>query len=100
MPVSTDGLGRGLSVPVDIAIELHEDEIPDFHVAAALAAELAIGVALVGRGGAHVVENFAARAARAGIAHGPEIFFQPGNGNDAIFRSAGFFPERGRFGVA
>jgi len=41
-------------------------------------------VALLGGFGAHVVMNFAARAAGAGIAHGPEIFFQAGDGDDAI----------------
>src|ERR1700682_5368078 len=45
------------------AVELHEDEIPDFDVAAAFAAEFAVGVALVGRGGAHVVVKFAAGGA-------------------------------------
>ena len=76
-----------------VAIELHEDEIPDFDVAAAFAAEFAIGVALIGRRGAHVVVNFAARAAGAGVAHGPEIFFQAGDGNYAIARRADVHPQ-------
>src|SRR5882672_7480284 len=48
---------------VAYAVELHEHQVPDFDVAAALAAEFAVGVTLIGSGGAHVVVNFAARAA-------------------------------------
>jgi hypothetical protein len=81
------------------AIELHEDEVPDFDVAAAIAAEFAIGVALVGSGRAHVVVNFAARAARAGIAHGPEIFLQAGNRNHALARRANIDPKLQRLFV-
>src|SRR6266481_1369764 len=55
------------------AIELHEHQVPDFDVAAAFAAEFAVGVTLIRGCGAHVVVNFAAWAARAGIAHGPEV---------------------------
>jgi len=42
---------------------------------------------LVGRGGAHVVMNLAARAARTSVAHGPEIFFQAGNRKDSVRRN-------------
>ena len=65
-------------------------KIPDFDVAAAIAGEFAIGVALIGGGGAHVVMNFAARTAGTGIAHRPEIFLEAGNFDDAIFRRADF----------
>ncbi len=97
--MSTDGFGRGLSVPLASAVELHEDEVPDFDVAAAVAGEFAIAFAAAGLRGsstarAHVVENFAARAARTGIAHLPEIFLEAGNFDDAIFRRAGLDPER------
>ena len=63
---------------------MHEDEIPDFDVAAALAGEFAVGVALFGGLRAHVVEDFAARATGSGVAHGPEIVFEAGDGHDAI----------------
>ena len=91
------GFGRGLSVAGGVAIELHEDEIPDFDVAAAVAGEFAIGVALIGGRWPHVVVNFAARAAGAGVAHGPEIFLQAGNFDDAVFGRADLNPERGGF---
>ena len=76
-----------------ITVELHEDEVPDFDVAAAIAAEFAVGVALIGRGGAHVVVNFAAWAAGAGVAHGPEILFEAGDGNYAIARRPDLHPQ-------
>ena len=73
-----------------IAIKLHEDQIPDLHIAPAIAAELAIRMPLIRRDRAHVVMNFAARPARAGIAHLPEIIFQA-HLVDALFGDA--FPE-------
>ena len=48
---------------------------------------------------AHVVVDFAARAARAGVAHGPEIILQAGNFDDAIFGRADFLPEGAGFVV-
>ena len=50
-------------------------------------------MSLIGRGRAHIVMNFAARAAGAGIAHGPEVFLQAGDGNDAVARRAGTHPQ-------
>ena len=82
-----------------VAIELHEDEIPDFDVAAAVAGKFAIGVAFFGGGRAHVVENFAARAAGAGIAHGPEIIFEAGNGERCARPEHSAQPELARFFV-
>ena len=45
------GINRGLreriQLAVGVAIELHEDEVPDFDVAAAIAGEFAIGVTFV-----------------------------------------------------
>ena len=38
------GLGQRRHDPLLVAIELHEDEIPQLHVTAAVAGELAIGV--------------------------------------------------------
>src|SRR6266851_7350392 len=40
--------------------------------------------------------NFAAGAAGAGIAHGPEVFLQSGNGNDAFRRDVLGEPELAR----
>ena len=68
-------LRQGIELAASVAVELHEDEVPDFDIASAVAGKSAIGVALIGRRRAHVVENLAARAARAGVAHGPEILF-------------------------
>jgi len=82
------GLGQGRQFAALIAVVLHEDEVPDFDEAAAVAREFAFrcgkAVAEIRRGGAHVVMNFAAWAARTGIAHGPEIFFQAGDGDDSV----------------
>src|SRR6266849_8257526 len=66
------------------AVELHEHQIPDFDVAATIAGKLAVCVAFVGRRWTHVVVNFAARAARAGIARSEEVFLQAGNGENAL----------------
>src|SRR5271165_3257910 len=66
-------LRKGSKRAAGIAIELHEDQIPDFYVAAAIAREFAVSVAFLGGCRLHVVENFAAGAARAGVSHGPEI---------------------------
>ena len=88
-----DGFGSGSQRSRSIAIELHEDQIPDFDVAAAFAAERAVGVALLGGRRAHVVVNFAARAAGAGVAHGPEVFLQAGNRDHALARRADVRPQ-------
>src|SRR6266700_3859978 len=78
------------------AIELHEDEVPDFDVAAAITGKFAFGVALLGRGGAHVIMDFAAWAARAGVAHGPEVLFRAWNWNDALCGNALLKPQLSR----
>ena len=82
-----------------VAIELHKDKIPDLDVAPAVAAELAIGVTRSGGRRTHVVVNFAARAARAGVTHGPEVLFEPRNGNHARLGRAHVDPVRGGFVV-
>ncbi len=73
-----------------VAVELHEDEIPDFDEAAAVAREFALrgsdSMTEVGGGGAHVVVDFAARAARTGVTHGPEVFLQARNGENTVSR--------------
>ena len=43
--------------------------------------------------------NFAARAAGAGIAHGPEIFLQAGDGNHVFTRRADAYPQVARLFV-
>jgi hypothetical protein len=64
--VSTDG-----ELPVRRAVELHEHEVPDLDPA------IAIGIGGAGRPTGNlravVVEDFAARAARAGFAHLPKV---------------------------
>ncbi len=65
---------------------LHEDEIPDLDIA------VAVGVGRAGRAAGDLVavieEDFRARAARAGVAHRPEIV-AGGDADDARFRQAG-----------
>ena len=78
---------------------MHEDQVPDFYVAAAVAGEGAIGVALFAGCRAHVVVNFAAGAAGAGVAHLPEIVFQA-HLEDAVFRYSLRCPQVIGFGVA
>ena len=85
--MSTHGFGKRSERARGVAVELHEDQVPDFYVAAAVAGELALliaNVAFFGGFDAHVVENFAAGAAGAGVAHGPEIVFEAGDGDDAL----------------
>ena len=97
--MSIEGLGSGLSLPLDVAVELHEDEVPDFDVAAAVAGEGTVGVSLIGSGDAHVVVNLAAGAAGTGVAHLPEIVFQA-HLVDAILGHALRNPEVVGFRVA
>src|SRR4029077_19995117 len=80
-----------------VAVELHEDQIPDFDVAAAIAGELAVGVSFVRCDSPQVVMYFATRSAGAGIAHGPEVFFQSRYGNDALGGNVLAEPKRSRF---
>src|SRR6267378_4547127 len=91
------GLGQGSKNAAGVAVELHEHEIPDFDVAAAVAGELAIDVSVVRRFRPHVVMDFAARPTRTRVAHGPEIIFEAGNREDALFRNILFAPEAACF---
>ena len=69
------GVDRGLRQRIEparlVAVELHEDEVPDLDVA------VAVGLGGAGRPALHlgavVVEDLRARAARAGVAHLPEV---------------------------
>ncbi len=92
-------LGQRIQLPAGVAVELHEDEIPQLDIASAVAAEFAVGVALIGRDHTHVVMNLAARTAGAGVAHLPEIVFQT-ELEDAVFRYALADPQVVSFGVA
>src|SRR6266705_1576141 len=60
-----------MELPSLVAVELHEDEIPDLDLAVAFG--LARAWRAAGDAGPVVVEEFAARPARAGIGHVPEI---------------------------
>ena len=94
MPVSIDGRGRSTRLPSGKLLVLHEDEIPDFDKA------IALGFRTARRAApdmlAVIVENFRARTARPGVAHGPEIV-AAGNAQDLSSRQAGDLlpqPER------
>src|SRR2546428_13733190 len=85
------------SFDLAITVVLHEDEIPDLDVPAAIAGEFALrrcrAVAEVGRRGSHVVVNFAARAAGTGFAHRPKAILEPWNRDDAVAVHALLLPE-------
>jgi hypothetical protein len=55
-------------------VELHEDQVPDLHVAVLVAELRAAPLAVLG---AHVEEDLRVRSARAGVAHGPEVVVVP-----------------------
>ena len=69
-------LGQRMQLPGSVPVELHEHQIPNLDVPPAIAGERAIRVTLLGRRRTHIVVDLAARPARAGIAHLPEIVFQ------------------------
>ena len=71
-----------------VAVELHEDEVPDFDEASA-AVERELFVFAAGFGGfrAEIVVDFRAGSARAGVAHLPEVVFLV-EAEDAVFRDA------------
>ena len=86
MPVSIDGRGSCDALAARQRLELHEDEIPDLDEA------VAVGVGRARRAAGDLVavveEDFRARAARAGVAHRPEIVGGR-DADDARFRQAG-----------
>src|SRR6266705_6390079 len=57
------------------AFELHEDKIPELRKCVSRTINVRGTVLRVVRIGAHVIVNLAARAARSGLAHLPEIIF-------------------------
>jgi len=68
------GLGKRGHGPVGGAVELHEDVVPDLHVAVTVAPHGAVGAAAPHLG-AVVPEDLGAGAAGAGVTHGPEVVF-------------------------
>src|SRR6187397_2075083 len=82
-----------------ITIKLHENEIPDLHVAPAFTRKGAVLMSPFTRMWAKVVMNFRTRSARPSISHLPEVIFFV-EADDAVARNADhFFPERGGFVV-
>ncbi len=80
------------------AIELHEDEVPDLHPAAAVGAGLLIEEREVDVVAVEPMD-FGARAARAGLAHRPEVVGHA-HADDAVVREAAdLLPDRARFVV-
>src|ERR1017187_5886344 len=79
---------------VGIAVELHEDQVPDFHEAVAgVAGKRLVFVARLGGAGAQVVVNLGTRAAGTGVAHLPEIVLLV-EAEDALFgHTRDFLPE-------
>ena len=80
------GFGQGLHFPRDVAVELHEDQVPDFKKPVAIAIDAAVGVVQVA-GAAAVQMNLRAGPAGARIAHSPEVVFLP-QAHDAVFGNA------------
>jgi hypothetical protein len=67
-----------LHLPVGIAVVLHEDQVPDLHVAIPVFFR---GARRAARNlGTVVVENLGTGAAGAGVAHGPEVVGRPDAG--------------------
>jgi hypothetical protein len=76
-----------------ITIELHEHQIPNLDISAAIAWKFAIRMTLLRSGWTHVVENLAARPAWTCISHRPEIVFEPRNRKDSVRWNFLFDPE-------
>ena len=77
-----------------IAIELHENQIPDLdEPVARVAGKLFVLPAWGGRLHAHVVMNFRARAAGTGVAHLPEVVFFIQPENAALGNTGDVLPE-------
>ena len=74
MPVSIEGPRQRRELAARVAIELHEDQVPDLDEAAAgVVGELLVLAARLGGFHAQIVVDLRARTARAGVAHLPEI---------------------------
>ncbi len=82
-------LGQVAAGAVGELLPLHEDVVPDLDEPVAVLVRAAGGAA--GDGVAVVVEDLGVGAARAGVAHGPEVLLQP---HDAVVAEAGdFLPQ-------
>ena len=92
-------LRQWIQLPIGVAVELHEHQVPNLDVPPTVASECAIRVSLIRRRWPHVVMNLAARSARAGVAHLPEIVFQSKFVNP-LFRHALRHPEIAGLGIA
>ena len=86
MPVSIEGLRQVDALAAGELLELHEDEVPDLDEAVAVLVRAAGRAA--GDVVAVVVEDLRARAARAGVAHRPEIV-GGGDADDLLVGQAG-----------
>src|SRR5262245_35347723 len=73
-----------------VAVELHEDEVPDLDITAAITRKRAMRMTPFGSFGAEVIVNFGTWAAGAGVAHLPEIIFFVET-NNAVARDADLF---------
>ena len=75
--MSMEGLGSGVSVPERVAVELHEDQVPDLEPAVAVAGGPEArppGLLLRARQVVALVEvDLRAGPAGTGVAHGPEV---------------------------
>ena len=73
------GRGQGSESAARVAIELHEDEIPDLEVAVAFAGDAEAGPTVFNLAAGERVTlievELRARAAGTGVAHGPEVVF-------------------------
>jgi hypothetical protein len=94
-------VGGGLGDGVDNgrAVKLHEDQVPNLHVAGVVLAEGLVDARVLGGFQAHVVKNLRAGAAGAGLAHLPEVVLEAVL-LDASLGHAGVDPEILGLGVA
>ena len=72
MPVSTLGNGSGTR-PIGTLVELHEHEVPDLEPARTVLAVVRDALRTLGELRAAVEMDLAARPARAGVGHAPEV---------------------------
>ena len=87
------GAGQRFELPRRIAVELHEDEIPDLDDVVALAVDERRS-ARRQRVGTTVEVDLGARPAGSGLAHGPVVVLLAET-QDAIRRGADLLPQRG-----
>ena len=76
--MSTERNGSGTRSPVDLLVELHEDEVPDLQPARTVLAVVGDAVGALGELGAAVVVDLAAGTAGTGLGHAPEVLVVPG----------------------